>query len=83
MKNLLGETVIVVGVHSSGGANHPAIVTRVFDALGTDKEVKARVNLTVFTDGMAPTLRASIAYYDSLQKANEVKANMPFCYPRG
>jgi hypothetical protein len=85
MKADQGDTVIVVGVYSVSDhtGTQPAIVTRVFDRLTSDHEnISARVNLTVFTDGMVPATRASVPYYESLIKANEVQARMPFCYPK-
>jgi hypothetical protein len=75
------QSVIVVGVHSTTGAEHAAIITNVFPALSSDVGFKERVNLSVFPDGGAMTLRTSVPFYDNLQEANEAKAKLPFCYP--
>lgn len=75
------SVIIVGGVHVPGvGSESAAIVTNVFPPLSSDVGIVARVNLTVFPDQAAPTLRQSIPYYDSLKQANEAAAKVPFCY---
>lgn len=73
-----GDTVLVVGIHSNGSAEHPGLVTRVWPAMPLDVD---RVNVTVFPDEGLATPRQSVPYYASLEAANQAHARMPFCYP--
>lgn len=76
-----GTCVLVIGVHAGGTAEQAAVITNVFDRLASDPAKTDRVNVTIFPDGMAPTFRRSILYFENLAAANEVNAKMPFCIP--
>lgn len=75
----LGDTVVVVGVHSGGSSEQPGVVTRVLGSWDT-KTKAVPVGVTIFPYNNLPLFRSSIEMFATLEQASAAGARLPFCY---
>jgi len=71
----LGDTVIFIGLHLHGAAEHPAIVTRLWSDLQPIGVESVCVNLTVFPDtDTAPVVRSAVQLYATRAAAEHARS---------
>ena len=72
-----GRIVILLGIHSNGSDEHPAVITRAWAAHDTSLGPVA-VNLTIFPDMQPPTTRSSVMLFESAALARQAQGGNAF-----
>lgn len=83
MKASIGRVVIVMGHHSNGSSEHPAIITRAWSD-AEPSEATVLVNVTILPDCGEPKPQGSIQLFDTKEAAEAHLAaatyKPPVCY---
>lgn len=69
MKPTMGQMVIVRGIRSNGGVEHPAAVNAVFEGRGYADGREFSVNLTIFPDCGAVQSQTSVPFFSDRASA--------------
>jgi hypothetical protein len=76
MKATIGRMVTVLGVHSNGATEAPAVITRAW----SDRDVAeggVMVNLTIFPDMAPPLAQGSVTLFETAEEAHAWRGGNP------